>query len=205
MSKLINEMLKSGDERLVLIVSDQTCVPHKKSDFHSFYYPYADGLREISDWGYNNAIQEKRGTMYGLLKDSEFIEDVPVDTSTYLFDNGFSFDGRKWKKETEKGSIKEGWNGRQNLVWNITLTDDDGEQYQSKVHLDVTNSSARFLPVLDQLLSLDPIKDCGLTDYRNYQIRYERGSVGLSALDRFVDGDDIVKYSKLFEMIRNLR
>lgn len=207
MSKLVNEMLKNGDERLVLIISNQTCVPHEKSDFHSFYYPYADGLQAISDWGYNNAVQEKRGTMYGLLKDSEFIENVPVDVSTYLFANGFAFDGRKWKKETERGSISEdGFPGcQQKLFWNIVATDEDGNKWDQKIHLTVTNSCVRFLPVLDKLLSLNPMEDCALHPMWSYKIRYQRGCVGLSALDRFVDSDDIIRYAKLFEVIKRIR
>lgn len=205
MSKLINEMLKEGDQRLVLIVSDETCMPHEKGDFHSFYYPCGSGyLQEISDWGYNNKLKELNGLMYGLMNSDEFVSEVPVDVSTYLFANGFVLDGKKWKKKSASGSISDGWNGRQSLVWEIVVTDEDGDEYERSICLDVTNSTARFLVVLDKLLKLDPVKDCGLKEYLSYQIRYECGSIGLCAPEQFVDADEIIKYYKLFEVIQKL-
>lgn len=206
MSKLVNEMLRTGDDRLVSLIVDGNVVEHTKSDFHSFYSSYC-GLLEISEHMYEKIVRKGNQLLYGLKKSPDFIDNVPVDTSTYLLTNGFQFDGKKWKKETERGSVTEdGFPGcHQRLFWNIVRTDEDGDEWNDKIHVTVTNSQIEFLPVLDRLLSLDPVKDCGLDPMWSYKIRYQRGSVGLSALDRFVDSDEVIRHASLFEAIERIR
>jgi len=204
MSKIINKWLEEGDPRLVPLVSDGKVIEHNQGDYHSFYYPCGSGhsLFEISDWGYKNAVKDGETAIFGLLQSSEFITGVSVYVSDYLFKNGFSFDGRKFEKETKRGEI-EGYSSegrRQILVWKVTETDG----YERTVRLDVTNSDPRFLVVLDKLLGMDPVKDCGLRTGSSYQIRYQGGAIGLCSMGSFTSSTDIIQYCQLMKVIQEI-
>lgn len=210
MSKLINEMLQNKDKRLVRILHKKQVVEHDPEDFHSFYFEYDEGLVEVASIYYRRSIdfdfnESREGTVWGLLKSDEFVEDCPIDASFYLFSNGFTFNNKTWKKKTEKGSISHNWAKNQRLTWKMVIPDENGYERNRSISLNVIDASPEFLIVLDQLLEMHPMADLGLKfDSYGYEICYESKTVGLWGDNRFTSMDEILKYSQLFKVIKGL-
>ncbi len=161
------------------------------------------------------STNNKKGKLMSNIIDEMLQNGVPRDIAEQLLNSNFAIDGKDIFKRNAAGFIEgctygSGW---QTLCWIVEIMEEDhyvgdfdGDGLvKRRVRLDVTNSPPSFLLVLNKLFKMNPLEELGLTPGESYKIRYQGGSVGLSRNDGFVNGRDIIKYSQLMRVIKELR